>query len=161
MTKKESDTMKKITGLYDGKGLKVAIIMSRFNDLVGKQLVEGAKEGLLKLQVNESDITLIEIPGAFEMPLVTQKVAKDHKFDAIICCGAVIRGATPHFDMVANEVTKGIATVSLHTSTPIINAVLTTDSMEQALERAGLKAGNKGYEAALVAVEMVSLLKQL
>jgi len=135
--------------------------MSRFNDLVGKQLVEGAKEGLLKLQVNESDITLIEIPGAFEMPLVTQKVAKDHQFDAIICCGAVIRGATPHFDMVANEVTKGIATVSLQTSTPIINAVLTTDSMEQALERAGLKAGNKGYEAALVAVEMVSLLKQL
>ena len=153
--------MKKITGLYDGKGLKVAIIMSRFNDLVGKQLVEGAKECLLKLQVNESDITLIEIPGAFEMPLVTQKVAKDHTFDAIICCGAVIRGATPHFDMVANEVTKGIATVSLQTSTPIINAVLTTDSMEQALERAGLKAGNKGYEAALVAVEMVSLLKQL
>jgi 6,7-dimethyl-8-ribityllumazine synthase len=152
--------MKKIQGFYNGKGLKVAIIMSRFNELVGKQLVEGAKDGLLKQQVSESDITLFEVPGAFEIPLVTQKVAK-HDFDAIICCGAVIRGATPHFDMVANEVTKGIATVSLQTSKPIINAVLTTDSMEQALERAGLKAGNKGYEAALVAVEMVSLLKQL
>jgi 6,7-dimethyl-8-ribityllumazine synthase len=152
--------MKKIQGFYNGKGLKVAIIMSRFNELVGKQLVEGAKEGLIKQQVSESDITLIEVPGAFEIPLVTQKVAQ-HDFDAIICCGAVIRGATPHFDMVANEVTKGIASVSLQTSKPIINAVLTTDSMEQALERAGLKAGNKGYEAALVAVEMVTLLKQL
>lgn len=153
--------MNKVQGYYQGKDLKIAIIMSRFNEIVVKSLVEGAKEGLIKQQVSESNITLFEVPGAFEIPLVTQEVASTQNYDAIICCGAVIRGATPHFDMVANQVTNGIAAVSLQTKTPVINAVLTVDTVEQALDRAGLKSGNKGFEAALAAVEMVTLLKQL
>ena len=135
--------------------------MSRFNDFIGKQLVEGAKDGLIRHDVEDNNIDVIYVPGAFEIPLVLKKVASLNKYDAIIAVGAVIRGATPHFDMVANEVTKGIATVSLESNIPIMNAVLTTDSIEQAIERAGTKAGNKGFDAALAAIEMVNVLKTL
>jgi 6,7-dimethyl-8-ribityllumazine synthase len=153
--------MKIFEGKFTGTNLKVAIVMSRFNDFIGKQLVEGAKDGLVRHDVEESDIDIIHVPGAFEIPLILKKVASLNKYDAIIAVGAVIRGATPHFDMVANEVTKGIATVSLESNIPIINAVLTTDSIEQAIERAGTKAGNKGFDAALAAIEMVNVLKTL
>lgn len=153
--------MKKFEGKFIGTNLKVAIVMSRFNDFIGKQLVEGAKDGLIRHDVEDNNIDVINVPGAFEIPLVLKKVASLNKYDAIIAVGAVIRGATPHFDMVANEVTKGIATVSLESNVPIINAVLTTDSIEQAIERAGTKAGNKGFDAALAAIEMVNVLKTL
>ncbi len=153
--------MKKYEGKFIGTNLKVAIVMSRFNDFIGKQLVEGAKDGLIRHDVEDNNIDVIYVPGAFEIPLVLKKVASLNKYDAIIAVGAVIRGATPHFDMVANEVTKGIATVSLESNVPIINAVLTTDSIEQAIERAGTKAGNKGFDAALAAIEMVNVLKTL
>jgi 6,7-dimethyl-8-ribityllumazine synthase len=153
--------MKIFEGKFTGTNLKVAIVMSRFNDFIGKQLVEGAKDGLIRHDVEESNIDIIYAPGAFEIPLILKKVASLNKYDAIIAVGAVIRGATPHFDMVANEVTKGIATVSLESNIPIINAVLTTDSIEQAIERAGTKAGNKGFDAALAAIEMVNVLKTL
>jgi 6,7-dimethyl-8-ribityllumazine synthase len=153
--------MKIFEGKFIGTNLKVAIVMSRFNDFFGKQLVEGAKDGLIRHDVEESNIDIIYAPGAFEIPLILKKVASLNKYDAIIAVGAVIRGATPHFDMVANEVTKGIATVSLESNIPIINAVLTTDSIEQAIERAGTKAGNKGFDAALAAIEMVNVLKTL
>jgi len=153
--------MKIFEGKFIGTNLKVAIVMSRFNDFIGKQLVEGAKDGLIRHDVEESNIDIIYAPGAFEIPLILKKVASLNKYDAIIAVGAVIRGATPHFDMVANEVTKGIATVSLESNIPIINAVLTTDSIEQAIERAGTKAGNKGFDAALAAIEMVNVLKTL
>lgn len=153
--------MKIFEGKFTGTNLKFAIVMSRFNDFIGKQLVEGAKDGLIRHDVEESNIDIIHVPGAFEIPLILKKVASLNKYDAIIAVGAVIRGATPHFDMVANEVTKGIATVSLESNIPIINAVLTTDSIEQAIERAGTKAGNKGFDAALAAIEMVNVLKTL
>lgn len=153
--------MKQFEGTYQGQGLKVTILMSRFNELIGKQLLEGAKDGLLRHGVEENDIQVVFVPGAFELPLVAKKVVLTQKPDAVIAVGAVIRGATPHFDMVANEVTKGLATVSLDTSTPVINAVLTTDSIEQAIERAGTKAGNKGFDAALSAIEMVNVLKAI
>lgn len=153
--------MKKFEGKFIGTNLKVAIVMSRFNDFIGKQLVEGAKDGLIRHDVEDNNIDVIYVPGAFEIPLVLKKVASLNKYDAIIAAGAVIRGATPHFDMVANEVTKGIAFVSLESNIPIINAVLTTDSIEQAIERAGTKAGNKGFDAALAAIEMVNVLKTL
>lgn len=153
--------MKTFEGKFIGTNLKFAIVMSRFNDFIGKQLVEGAKDGLLRHDVEESNIDIIYVPGAFEIPFVLKNVAALNKYDAIIAVGAVIRGATPHFDMVANEVTKGIANVSLESNVPIINAVLTTDSIEQAIERAGTKAGNKGFDAALAAIEMVNVLKTL
>jgi 6,7-dimethyl-8-ribityllumazine synthase len=126
--------MEKIQGFYSGKGFKIAIIMSRFNEIVGQQLVSGAKDALLKQQVLESDIKLIEVPGAFEIPLIALEIASKKTYDAIICCGAVIKGDTPHFDMVANSVTSGIAHVSLQSKTPVINAVLTTHTVEQALD---------------------------
>ncbi len=150
-----------IEGNYVGTGLKVAIVMSRFNDMIVKQLVEGAKDGLLRHGVEDKDISVIAVPGAYEIPLAVKKVAELNTYDAIIACGAVIRGATPHFDMVANEVTKGVASVSLDSGIPVINAVLTTDSIEQAIERAGTKAGNKGFDAALSAIEMVNVLRNI
>ena len=150
-----------IEGNYVGTGLKVAIVMSRFNDMIVKQLVEGAKDGLLRHGVEDKNITVVAVPGAYEIPLVVKKVVELKQHDAIIACGAVIRGATPHFDMVANEVTKGVASVSLESGIPVINAVLTTDSIEQAIERAGTKAGNKGFDAALSAIEMVNVLRNI
>ncbi len=148
-------------GMLQGKGLKVILVMSRFNDMIGKQLLEGANDGLLRHGVLESDVQIVYAPGAYELPLVVDRVIAKYKPDAVIALGAVIRGATPHFDMVANEVTKGLASVSLETKVPVINAVLTTDSIEQAIERAGTKAGNKGFDAAMAAIEMANLLNNL
>ena len=150
-----------LQGNFQGEGIKVTLVMSRFNEMIGKQLLEGAKDGLLRHGVLEKDIQVIYVPGAYELPLVVDRVLTKTKPDAVIALGAVIRGATPHFDMVANEVTKGLATVSLDKKVPVINAVLTTDSIEQAIERAGTKAGNKGFDAAMSAIEMVNVLKNI
>lgn len=151
--------------MYEGKlvaeGLKFGIIVGRFNEFIGGKLLTGALDGLKRHGVEENDIEIAWVPGAFEIPLTAKKMAKSKKYDAVICLGAVIRGATPHFDYVSNEVSKGIASVSLETEIPVIFGVLTTDTIEQAIERAGTKAGNKGYDAAVTAIEMANLLRQL
>lgn len=150
--------------MYEGKlvseGLKFGIIIGRFNEFIGGKLLTGALDGLKRHGVAESNIEVAWVPGAFEIPLTAKKMAKSKKYDAVICLGAVIRGATPHFDYVSSEVSKGIANVTLETETPVIFGVLTTDTIEQAIERAGTKAGNKGYDAAVTAIEMANLLKQ-
>jgi 6,7-dimethyl-8-ribityllumazine synthase len=150
---------------YEGKllaeGLRFGIIVSRFNDFICDRLLGGALDALKRSGADEQKIDLFKVPGAFEIPLLTKKVAGSGKYDAVICLGAVIRGATPHFDYVASEVSKGIASVSLETGVPIAFGVLTTDTIEQAIERAGSKAGNKGWDAAVVAIEMANLLKQM
>lgn len=143
-----------------GQGLKFGIIVARFNEFIGGKLVAGALDALKRHGVAEENIEITWVPGAFEIPLVAKKMAKTQKYDSVICLGAVIRGATAHFDYVANEVSKGIANVSLETEVPVIFGVLTTDTIEQAIERAGTKAGNKGYDAAITAIEMANLLKQ-
>lgn len=140
-------------------GLKFGIITGRFNEFISGKLLSGAIDGLVRHGADESDIEVAWVPGAFEIPLLAQKMASSKKFDAVICVGAVIRGSTPHFDYVANEVSKGIAKVSLDTNIPVIFGVLTTDTLEQAIERAGTKAGNKGYDSAVTAIEMVNLLR--
>lgn len=149
--------------IYEGKllaqDLRFGIIVSRFNDFIGERLVGGAMDALKRSGADEKDIDLFKVPGAFEIPLVAKKVAKSGRYDAVICLGAVIRGATPHFDYVANEVSKGIAHVSLETDIPIAFGVLTTDTLEQAIERAGSKAGNKGWDAAMAAIEMANLIR--
>jgi 6,7-dimethyl-8-ribityllumazine synthase len=151
--------------IYEGKlisqGLKYGIIVGRFNEFIGGKLLSGAIDGLKRHGAEESEIEVTWVPGAFEIPLVAKKMANSGKYDAVICLGAVIRGATPHFDYVSNEVTKGVASVSLDSEIPVVFGVLTVDSIEQAIERAGTKAGNKGYEAAVTAIEMANLLKQL
>lgn len=150
--------------VYEGKlvaqGLKIGIIVGRFNEFIGGKLLSGAIDGLVRHGVEKNDIEVSWVPGAFEIPLIAKKMAKSQKYDAVICLGAVIRGATPHFDYVSSEVTKGVASVSLETEIPVIFGVLTTDSIEQAIERAGTKAGNKGYDAAVTAIEMANLLKE-
>lgn len=138
-------------------GSKFAIVASRFNDFIVNKLIDGAKDALQRHGAKESNITVIWVPGAFELPQVTQKVAKSGKYDSVICLGCVIRGATPHFDYVAAEAAKGIAQVAMQTDTPVSFGVLTTDNIEQAIERAGTKAGNKGVDAAMCAVELVNL----
>lgn len=140
---------------------KFGIVVGRFNEFISGKLLDGAIDGLVRHGTKESDIEVFWVPGAFEIPLVAQRMAKSQKYDAIICVGAVIRGSTPHFDYVSNEVSKGIAKVSLDESMPVVFGVLTTDTIEQAIERAGTKAGNKGYEAAVTAIEMVNLIKLL
>lgn len=146
-------------GNYVGEGVKIALVVSRFNGFISSKLLEGAKDGLLRHQVKETDIDVYWVPGAFEIPLMTKKIALKNKYDAIICLGAVIRGATPHFDYVCAEVTKGVAQVSLDSLCPVIMGVLTTEDVEQAIERAGTKSGNKGFDAAMSALEMVSMMK--
>lgn len=150
--------------VYEGKlvaeGLKVGIIIGRFNEFIGGKLLSGALDGLKRHGVDENDIEIVWVPGAFEIPLVAKKMAKSQNYDAVICLGAVIKGATPHFDYVSSEVSKGIASVSLETEIPVIFGVLTTDTIEQAIERAGTKAGNKGYDAAVTAIEMANLLNE-
>jgi len=150
---------------YEGKlvaeGLKFGIVVSRFNEFITNKLLGGALDALNRHGANDSDIEIAWVPGAFEIPLVAQKMAESQKYDAVICLGAVIRGATPHFDFVSAEVSKGIAQVGLATKTPVIFGVLTTDTIEQAIERAGTKAGNKGFDAAISAIETVNLLKML
>ena len=150
-----------IEGQLIAKGMRFAIISSRFNEFISSKLMEGAIDALSRHDAAKEDITVVWVPGAFEMPVVSKKLALSGHYDAIICVGAVIRGATSHFDYVANEVSKGIASVSLDTGVPISFGVLTTDNIEQAIERAGTKAGNKGFESAMAAVEMVSLFKEL
>lgn len=149
--------MKKLEGNLIGSGKKFAIVASRFNEFIVSKLISGAQDGLVRHGVDDNDITLAWVPGAFEIPLIAKKLAKSGKYDAVICLGAVIRGSTSHYDYVCAEVSKGIAAVGLDTETPVIFGILTTDNIEQAIERAGTKAGNKGYDAAVSAIEMVNL----
>lgn len=148
-----------LEGKLDGSGLRFAIIVSRFNSFIGERLVEGSLDALHRHGTEPSAIAVVRVPGAFEIPLVAKRLAATGKYDALICLGAVIRGATPHFDYVASEVSKGIASVSLESQIPIAFGILTTETIEQAIERAGTKAGNKGFDAAVSAIEMVNLLK--
>jgi 6,7-dimethyl-8-ribityllumazine synthase len=150
-----------IEGKLEATGQKFAIVVSRFNSFIGERLLEGAVDALVRHGVADSDITVVRVPGAFEIPLFAKKLAESAKYDALICLGAVIRGSTPHFDYVASEVSKGVATVSLDSGVPIAFGVLTTDTIEQAVERAGTKAGNKGFDAAMTVIEAVNLLKVL
>lgn len=143
------------------ENFKIGIVASRFNDFVVGRLIDGALDGLKRHNVKDENITLAKVPGAFEIPVTAKKMAESKKFDAIICLGAVIRGATSHYDYVCNEVSKGIAQVSLESGVPVLFGVLTTENIEQAVERSGSKAGNKGTECALAAIEMIQLLKQL
>jgi 6,7-dimethyl-8-ribityllumazine synthase len=154
-------SIKMIEGNYKNASAKYAIAITRWNSFIVDRLLDGALEALKMHGVAEKDITIIKVPGAFELPLAVQKLLKSDSFDAVIALGAVIRGGTPHFDYVAGECVKGLGMVSLNTSTPVTFGVLTVDSIEQAIERAGTKAGNKGEEAALTAIEMVSLFRQL
>ena len=151
--------MNVIEGKLTAEGLHIGIVAARFNEFITNKLVSGAIDALKRHGVSDENITLAWVPGAFEIPLGAQKMANSHNFDAVICLGAVIRGSTPHFDYVAGEVTKGVAQVSLRTGVPIIFGVLTTENIEQAIERAGTKAGNKGFDAAMPAIEMANLLK--
>lgn len=142
-------------------GARIAIVGARFNEFIVSKLIDGAKDGLVRHGVRKEDITLAWVPGAFEIPLAAQKLAMSEKYDAVICLGAVIRGATSHYDYVCAEVSKGIAAVSLASGIPVMFGVVTTDNIEQAIERAGTKAGNKGYDCALGAIEMINLTKQI
>jgi len=153
--------IKTIEGNLDAKGLKFAIVAARFNDFIVDRLVGGAVDYIVRNGGSREDLTIVRIPGAFEMPLVTKKLAASGAYDGIICLGAVIRGATPHFDFVASEAAKGIAHVCLDTDVPIGFGVLTTDNLEQAIERAGSKAGNKGVEAAAATLESIRVLEQI
>jgi 6,7-dimethyl-8-ribityllumazine synthase len=144
-----------------GKGLKFGVVVSRFNEFFSTKLLEGAKDALLRHGVLEADIETAWTPGSFEIPLVAQKMAESKKYSAVICLGAVIRGGTPHFDYIASEVAKGIANVGLKTGVPVIFGVITTDTLEQAIERSGTKDGNKGFDAAVSAIEMANLVKGL
>lgn len=153
--------MRVLEGKLVASGLKVGIVAARFNEFIVSKLVAGARDGLLRHDVKDEDIDLAWVPGAFEIPLIASKMAKSGKYDAVICLGAVIRGATSHYDYVCSEVSKGIANVSLSSDIPVMFGVLTTDNIEQAIERAGTKAGNKGYDCALGAIEMVNLVRQL
>lgn len=150
-----------VEGQLSAEGFRFAIIVSRFNDFISSRLVEGAMDALTRHGASEDQVSIVKVPGAFEIPIVAKKLAGSDNFDALICLGAVIRGSTPHFDYVAAEVSKGIASVSLESKIPVTFGVLTTDNLEQAIERAGSKSGNKGYEAAVAAVELVNLFKEL
>lgn len=150
-----------IQGDLAAKGLKFAIVAARFNDFITARLVDGAVDGLVRHGAAENDIEVVKVPGAYEIPLAAQALARTKKYHAVICLGAVIRGATPHFGYVSAEVSKGVAAVSMETGLPVIFGVLTTDTIEQAIERAGTKSGNKGWDAALAAVEMANVIKQL
>ena len=152
---------KNYEGHLIGTGLRIGMVVGRFNEFITSKLVSGAKDALIRHGVEEQDIEMMWVPGAFEIPLAAKKMAKSNRYDAVITLGAVIRGATPHFDYVSSEVAKGVANVSLQAEIPVVFGVLTTDSIEQAIERAGTKAGNKGWEAGLVAIEMANVLKQL
>jgi len=152
---------KNIEGKLDAKGLRVGLLVSRFNSFISDRLVEGAIDGLLRHGAEEEDITIVRVPGAYEIPPAAKKMTESGRYDAVVCLGAVIRGATPHFDYVSAEVSKGVASVSLDSGIPVAFGVLTTDTIEQAIERAGSKAGNKGFDAAMAAVEMANLYKAL
>ncbi len=153
--------MKTFEGKLDGSKLRFGIIVGRFNEFISSKLLGGAMDALKRHGVDESGIDVAWSPGAFEMPLIAMKMAKSENYNAIICLGAVIRGATPHFDYVSNEVSKGIANVMLKTEVPVTFGVLTTENIEQAIERAGTKSGNKGFDAAMAAIEMANLMKEI
>lgn len=153
--------MNTVEGKLVAKDVKIGIVAGRFNEFIVSKLVSGAMDGLLRHDVKEEDVTVAWVPGAFEIPVAAKKMAKSGKYDAVICLGAVIRGATSHYDYVCAEVSKGIASVSLETEIPVMFGVVTTDTIQQAIERAGTKAGNKGYDCALGAIEMINLLNQL
>lgn len=153
--------MKVLEGKLLAEGQRIGIVAGRFNEFITGKLLGGAVDAFVRHGGTEEDIAVAWVPGAFEIPLTAQKMVESGKYDAVICLGAVIRGATPHFDMVANEATKGVAQVGLRSGIPVIFGILTTDSIEQAVERAGTKAGNKGFEAATTAIEMINLLKQI
>jgi len=144
-----------------GTGLKVGIVIARFNELLGSRLLSGAQDALLRHGVDAADVDVAWVPGAFEIPLVAKKLAASGRYDAVIALGVVIRGGTPHFEYVASEVSKGIAKASLDTDVPVLFGVITADTIEQAVERAGTKAGNKGWEAAMAAIEMATLTKSM
>jgi len=148
-------------GALLGKGLKFGLVVSRFNEFFTRKLLEGAQDALLRHGVAEEDIEVAWTPGSFEIPLIAQKMAQSKKYDAVICLAAVIRGGTPHWEYIAAEATKGIARVSMDTGVPVVNAIMTTETLEQAVERAGAKAGNKGFDAAVSAIEMANLLRAM
>jgi len=150
-----------IEGKLTAKGKKFGVVISRFNDLISSQLLLGAQDCLIRHECKQDDITVAWVPGSFEIPLVAKKMANSKNYDAVICLGAVIRGGTPHFDYIASEVSKGVAQVGLEAGLPVIFGIITADTIEQALERAGTKAGNKGWDAALSAIEMVNLFGKL
>jgi len=152
---------KNFEGMLLGKGLRFGLVISRFNDFLTKRLLDGAQDALLRHGVSEEDIEVAWVPGSFEIPLVAKKLAQAKRYDAIICLGAVIRGGTPHFEYIASEVSKGIAKVGLETGLPVIYGVITTDTLEQAIERSGTKEGNEGFKAAVNAIEMANLVKSL
>jgi len=153
--------MKVLEGHLDGNGLSFGIVLGRFNSFITEKLLDGALDALKRHGVSEDDLAIAKVPGAFEIPAVVKKMVGVGKYDAVICLGAVIRGSTPHFDYVSSEVSKGVASVGMEVSIPVIFGVLTTDNIEQAVERAGAKMGNKGYEAATAAIEMVNLYKSM
>ncbi len=148
-------------GVLLGKGLKFGVVVSRFNEFITRKLLDGAQDALLRHGVIEGDIDIAWVPGSFEIPLVAKKLAQTKKYDAVICLGTVIRGGTPHFEYIAAEVTKGIAKVGLDAGLPVSYGIITADTLEQAIERAGTKAGNKGFDAAVNAIEMANLLKNI
>lgn len=153
--------MKKFEGKLTAKNMKIGIVVARFNEFITSKLLDGALDGLIRHGVKDEDISVAWAPGSFEIPLVASKMAGSGKYDAVICLGAVIRGATSHYDYVCNEVSKGVASVSLKTGVPVLFGILTTENIEQAIERAGTKAGNKGYDCALGAIEMVNLMREM
>lgn len=150
-----------IQGDLSAKGLKFAIVASRFNDFITGRLLDGALDGLQRHGAGDGDIDVLKVPGAYEIPLAAKALAQSKKYNAVICLGAVIRGATPHFEYVSAEVSKGVAAVSMETGLPVIFGVLTTDTIEQAIERAGTKSGNKGWDSALSAIEMANVMRQI
>ena len=150
-----------LEGNLIAEGLKIGIVIGRFNEFIGSKLLDGALDGLKRHGVRDEDIDVAWVPGAFEIPLIAKKIAENEKYDAVICLGAVIKGATSHYDYVCSEVSKGIANVSLETEKPVLFGVLTTNNIEQAIERAGTKSGNKGYECAVSAIEMANLIHKL
>jgi 6,7-dimethyl-8-ribityllumazine synthase len=152
---------KTIEGKLMAKGLKFGIVLSRFNNFISDRLLEGALDALRRSGAEEGDCSVVRVPGSFEIPLAAKKMAKSGRYDALICLGCVIRGATPHFEYIATEVTKGIASITLESEVPISFGVLTTDTLEQAIERAGTKVGNKGFDAAMSAIEMANLMKEI
>jgi 6,7-dimethyl-8-ribityllumazine synthase len=152
---------KTIEGKIVAKGMKFGIVASRFNDFICGRLIDGAVDALTRSGAEDKNIDIVKVPGAFEIPIAAKKLAKSGRYDAVICLGAVIRGATPHFEYISAEVSKGIALVGLETEVPVVFGVITTDNIEQAIERAGSKSGNKGWDAALSAVEMVDLFKKI
>jgi 6,7-dimethyl-8-ribityllumazine synthase len=153
--------MKIINGNLNGEGKKIAVVASRFNEFITSRLLAGANDILVRHGVKDNDVTVVWVPGAFEIPAAAQKLANSNKYDAVICLGCVIKGSTPHFDYVSAEVSKGVANVAIKAEMPVIFGVLTTDNIEQAIERAGTKAGNKGAQAATSAIEMISVYNQL